>query len=145
MYTRITLRSLVLAGLLLALHGCTLLPEGRDSPAPVETRDGRVPPSAPEPAPDPTEPAPAEPHAVQAYGPLLARAETATRAGDYDQALGLLERAQRIDPDSAEVYLHLARTYAAQGRQDRARATAERGLLYCRSQRECDALREFLR
>lgn len=140
-----TSRSLLLATLLLALHGCTLLPEGRDAPAPVETRDGRPPaPDAPQPAP-PAERAPAEPNAVQAYGPLLARAETATRAGDYDQALGLLERAQRIDPDSAEVYLHLARTYASQGRQDRARATAERGLLYCRSQRECDALREFLR
>lgn len=144
-----SLRLLVVFGFLL-LHGCTLLPPGRDTPAPVETRDSRLPPpkedSAPAPpAPSPVEPAPAESSSAHAYGPLLARAEVAVGHGDYDQALSLLERAQRIDPDNARIYLELARTYAAQGRGDRARNMAERGLLYCRSEGECEALRAFLR
>ena len=140
---------LLLAGLLLALAGCTVYsPPGRQ-PAPVETRpDPTVVAPPPETLP-PTQPRPAplppEPSAAHAYGPLLARAETATAQGDYEQALALLERAQRIDPDSAEVYLHLARTYAAQGQADRSRATAERGMLYCRGERECAALRALIR
>ncbi|GAB3320549.1 tetratricopeptide repeat protein [Haliea atlantica] len=142
------LRLLALAGMVF-LHGCTLVPQGRDTPAPVETRDGRVPGTEVEtrPAPRPSVPdeVPPEPAAARAYGPLLARAEAATGQGDYDQALSLLERAQRIDPDNARIYLELARTYAAQGRPERARNMAERGLLYCRGERECDALRAFLR
>lgn len=142
-------RLLAVMGVLL-LHGCTLMPQGREAPAPVETRDGRVPAGevgrrpASEPAP-PAEVVPPEPATARAYGPLLARAEVATGQGDYDQALSLLERAQRIDPDNARIYLELARTYAAQGRQQRARSMAERGLLYCRSERECEALRAFVR
>jgi Flp pilus assembly protein TadD len=74
---------------------------------------------------------------------LLAKAEQATGRGDYEEALALLERAQRIDPDSAEVYLGLARTHAARGDAAQARATAERGLLYCSSASQCEALRRF--
>lgn len=143
-----SMRLLAVAAVLL-LHGCTLLPQGRDAPAPVETRDGRLPPkedTAPlPPASPPAEQVPAEPSSARAYGPLLARAEVAVGHGDYDQALSLLERAQRIDPDNARIYLELARTYAAQGRGERARNMAERGLLYCRSEGECEALRAFLR
>lgn len=143
-----SLRLLAVTGIVF-LHGCALVPQGRDTPAPVETRDGRGPAVEVEPRPVPEPPAPEEaqpePAAARAYGPLLARAETATGQGDYDRALSLLERAQRIDPDNARIYLELARTYAAKGRPERARNMAERGLLYCRSERECDALRAFLR
>jgi tetratricopeptide (TPR) repeat protein len=87
---------------------------------------------------------PAPPHSGPSpYAGLLARAETAVEQGQYEQALALLERAQRIDPDSGEIYLQLARTYDAKGDLSLARATAERGLLYCASKRQCGALREL--
>lgn len=146
---RLCMRLLVVAGLLV-LHGCTLLPQGRDTPAPVESREGRPVAAEVETAPVPAPPAKspplpaAESRAESAYAPLLARADSATRAGDYDQAISLLERAQRIDPDNARIYLELARTYAARGYHDRAQVMAERGLLYCRSERECEDLRAYL-
>jgi len=88
--------------------------------------------------------APPTPPATAAYGPLLARAEQAAAAGDFERALGLLERAQRVDPDSADVYLAMARTHYARGDYAQARATAERGLLYCASKAQCAALRAFV-
>jgi Tfp pilus assembly protein PilF len=57
----------------------------------------------------------------------------------------LLERAQRIDPDSAEVYLGMAKTHWARGDATQARVTAERGLLYCSTARQCEALRGYVR
>ncbi len=77
------------------------------------------------------------------YADLVKRADDARLAGEYDQALALLERAQRIDPDSAEIYLALAETHRARGDIGQARATAERGLLYCVSRAQCDALRAY--
>jgi Tfp pilus assembly protein PilF len=59
--------------------------------------------------------------------------------------LALLERALRIDPDSAEVYLEMAKTHHAGGDRAQARATAERGLLYCSGSTQCDALRAYTR
>ena len=71
----------------------------------------------------------------------MKKAEQARARGDYEQALALLERAQRIDPESGEIYLQLARTHRARGDSAQARATAERGLLFCAGKTECDALR----
>lgn len=143
------LQRLLCAGLLLVLAGCSIYRPPGSEPAPVETRpDPTVVTPAPETSPpEQPRPAPVPPDsgAARASGPLLARAETATARGDYEAALALLERAQRIDPASAEVYLHLARTYAAQGQTERARATAERGMLYCRGDRECASLRALIR
>ena len=55
----------------------------------------------------------------------------------------LLERAQRIDPGSADIYLALAETHQARGDLSQARATAERGLLYCNGASQCGALRAY--
>lgn len=79
------------------------------------------------------------------YAALVKRAGAAREAGEYEQALALLERAQRIDPDSAEIYLALAETHRARGDLSQARATAERGLLYCGHPAQCDALRAYTR
>ena len=87
----------------------------------------------------------ATPSASTAWTPLLAKADRATNSGDYEQAMALLERAQRIDPDSAEVYLGMAKTHSAKGDDIQARATAERGLLYCSGKTQCDALRGYTR
>lgn len=51
--------------------------------------------------------------------------------GEYDRAQALLQRAHRIDPTDAEVYLDLAELYAEEGDLSASRAMAERGLLYC--------------
>lgn len=83
--------------------------------------------------------------ASAAWQPLLSKAEQAVDRGDYEQALALLERAQRIDPDSAEVYLGIAQTQLAKGDAAQARAAAERGLMYCSSTTVCDALRALAR
>lgn len=134
------------------LAACATSQPPRQGPAPVE--------SAPRPdyneaerVPGPRAPAPVPPAAQQpqteapvaAYGPLLDRASDARERGDYEQALSLLERAQRIDPRSARVYLELAATHHARGDHDQARTVAERGLLYCRNRTICAALQSFTR
>jgi Flp pilus assembly protein TadD len=139
-FWRELLRGAVLA-ILLVVAGCSTTPPAQPpAPAPI------VKPPAPtvvKPAPVPQPPParPAGPSASAAWQPLLAKADAATQHGDYEQALALLERAQRIDPASGEVYLSMARTQLAKGDAAKARATAERGLLYCATDALCDALR----
>jgi tetratricopeptide (TPR) repeat protein len=134
-------RLAVAVWLALLLAGCSVysLP-GQQEPAPPP------PTTTPPPPPVPEQPAPParDPNASNAYGGLVDKATAARSRGDYEQALALLERAQRIDPDSGEIYLELARTYAAKGDDASARATAERGLLYCRDD-ECAQLKAFTR
>ena len=144
MLYRVSLR-LVVVGALLLPSACAVvsLPGGEPKPP--------VPVVTPQPEPVPPTPAPSAPRTqpdagvVAAYSPLLDKAETAASQGDYEQALALLERAQRIAPDSAAVYLAMARTYASKGDAARARATAERGLLYCSVGNVCDELRAYIR
>ena len=90
----------------------------------------------------PTTPAP-KVATTTPYADLVRRADAARDAGEYDQALALLERAQRIDPGSADIYLALAETHQARGDLSQARATAERGLLYCSGASQCSALRAY--
>lgn len=129
---------------LVVVAACTTYTPQETPPAPVEKPPApavMVPP-APRP-PQPPVPLPAPPSATAAWQPLLAKAEQATQRGDYEEALALLERAQRIEPNSGEVYLCMARTHSARGDSAQARATAERGLLYCSSDAMCAALRGF--
>ena len=78
-----------------------------------------------------------------AYGSLLIKAESAADRGDYEQALSLLERAHRLDPDSGEIYLAMARVHCEKGDRQQCRAVAERGLLYCQGREQCAALRQL--
>ena len=75
----------------------------------------------------------------------MAKAELAAEGGDFERSLALLERALRIDPDSAELYLALADVHARKGDTGMAKATAQRGMLYCSSAAQCDALRRYSR
>ncbi|MEM9257219.1 MAG: tetratricopeptide repeat protein [Pseudomonadota bacterium] len=95
--------------------------------------------------PHTSKPAVQEPVGSTAYQPLLARAREASAKGDYEQALALLERAQRINPNGADIYLSMARVHEARGDWSQARAVAERGLLYCQSSARCNALRVYTR
>ncbi|MEZ5574045.1 MAG: tetratricopeptide repeat protein [Halioglobus sp.] len=141
---QIVLRGSVL-GLLTVLAACTSYKPQPETPAPVITPPGHEVGTPPEKPQTPPPARPASPSASAAWQPLLAKAEQATRNGDYEQALALLERAQRIDPDSGEVYLSMAQTHQAKGDRVQARVTAERGLLYCTTEALCNALRAFTR
>lgn len=129
---------------LLLLGGCsTYSPPGK-GPAPVEKAPGHTTVTPPATTPQPSS-RPPQPSSSKAYQPLLDKAGQAADRGEYEQALALLERAQRIDPDSAQIYLAMARTHRARGDDQQARAVAERGLLYCNGQSQCGALRGYTR
>ena len=133
---------------LLLLSGCSIYSLPGGEPAPVEKQPDYTPVTPPDTRPSTPphpEPSPDVSGSSGAYRGLLDRADQASARGDYEQALALLERAQRIDPDSGAIYLNLAKTYSAKGDLALAVATAERGLLYCSGAVECDALRGFIR
>lgn len=138
--------------LLAFVSGCSIYSVPGSEPAPVESRpqytpvtpESTIPATSPIPTAPQTMPPVSDPNSSDAYQGLLNKADTASRRGDYEQALALLERAQRIDPDSGEIYLGLAKTYRDKGDENLAAATAERGLLYCESKAQCEALRRYL-
>ena len=102
-------------------------------------------PVQPEPPPQRSESAtqPLPEAAPSATAGLVQRAEDARRMGDFSKAESLLQRAQRIDPRNAEIYLEYAALHQAQGEPVEARTMAERGLLYCMGN-TCKALRSYL-
>ena len=125
------------------LGGCSIYSAPGTKPAPVEKAPD---PAVKPPATTPQTRTPATtPPPSAAYQPLLDKAAQARSRGDYEESLALLQRAQRIDPDSAQIYLAMAATHQARGDTSQARAVAERGLLYCNGSRECDALRSYTR
>ncbi len=120
--------------LLVVMNGCATYAPPK-SRAPVEQAPGievTVPPAAP------------QAKSSAAWQPLVDKATEATARGDFAQALALLERAHRIEPDSAQIYLAMAETYRAEGDLAQSKATAERGLLYCTAHDICAALRGYL-
>lgn len=135
------------AGLLLL--GLALLSACATGPAPVspespEARESSA--SAPTPALPTSAPASTGAGVTPGSSPvdnLLDEARRLRKAGDFSASFARLERALRISPERAEVYLELARGYAALGNAERASASAERGLLYCSGQ-SCRALRRFI-
>jgi hypothetical protein len=143
----IAMMRLVTLAMIALLVACatTAPPSGEVPPVPPVEKTPAPTIVTPPPAVYETPPRAATHSASAAWQPLLAKAEQAAGRGEYEQALALLERAQRIDPDSAEVYLGIARTHLAKGDTAQARATAERGLMYCSSAALCDALRALTR
>lgn len=133
---------LLVLGLGLLLTACGSNPYSLpniETGEPAVTEPGPGVPSPGEPAERPAEPA------TGAHSGLLLKAKNARIQGDYDESLAYLQRAQRIDPDNAEIYLGMAQTHAAAGNSAQARATAERGLLYCSGSSQCAALRAYTR
>jgi hypothetical protein len=121
------------------LAGCSAFTTTDSEPAPV-VKAPTTSPAPPVTAPQTPRQPPAR-STSSAWQPLVKKAEQATARGDYEQALALLERAQRIDPAAGEIYLEQAQVHQARGDLAQAKSTAERGLLYCNSSQQCDALR----
>jgi len=125
--------------MVLLMGACGTVPDS--GPAPVERRtESALDTNVPTPA---TPPSPQRAPVNDAAQNLMHRAVLELDAGDYDQALALLERALRIDPDSGGIYLALAKTYSIKGDAAMASATAQRGMLYCSGKTQCDALRAY--
>ena len=125
------------------LVGCSAMSTTDSKSAPVV----KAPATSPAPPVTPPRPPsqPPEPSTSGAWQPLLKKAEQSAARGDYEQALALLERAQRIAPTAGVIYLQQAQVHRARGDMAQARSTAERGLLYCDSSQQCDALRSISR
>lgn len=132
--------SLVLAALLTA---CAPMYQG--APAPIHSPSPVSAPPAgsyPEPATDAvSEEEQAPTYAIapvesssgsagKAVDSLLEAAWGHYRQDDFDRAIAVAERAQRLDPRAAEVYLVLASAYLGQGKDQLAGQFARRGISY---------------
>ena len=128
----------------LTMVGCSAVSTTDSPSAPVVKQAPKTKPAPPVTPPQPPG-RPPEPSTSSAWQPLVDKAAAAAARGDFEQALALLERAQRIDPGAGAIYLELAKVHQAKGDRAQARTTAERGLLYCSSLAQCDALRALVR
>ena len=136
-------RALILV-VLLALAGsaCTV-PVYEPAPAPPVARPGpagspgppgtggtpetRAPAPAPPPPPVPIPPPP-PPASSGATASLLQQSREQTAAGDYAMATSSLERALRINPRDAELWLELGRVKLRQGDYGQAESMGQRAL-----------------
>jgi cytochrome c-type biogenesis protein CcmH/NrfG len=100
-----------------SLFGATLLAACASAPGPAATGTGT--PETPDRAPGPTAPR-SEVPARERPDPgvslaLREQSAAAARAGDLDRAVAILERALRIEPERAELWLGLARLHRRRG------------------------------
>ncbi len=101
-------------------------------PAPSAPRPGPPQPAPqPVPAPAPAQPQP-RPPAPSVTLALQDEAQRAATAGDLPKAMQLLERAIRIEPDRAELWLALARVHLQDGDAAQAEQFARKALLFTR-------------
>ncbi len=128
--------------LLLVLQACGSAPSSRDAVPPVQTAVGEEVTS--EGGGGSTPAAATTSSHPPAWQSLVIRARDEAADGEYQQAIALLSRAQRIDGDAPEIYLELARVYGAMGDAGMSAASAERGLLYCSQASLCKELRRYL-
>ena len=122
---------------LLVLTACASAP----TPIPPEAPEARERSSR---TPTPTLPTDRSPSSANSpVDSLLHEARAFREQGNLSASFARLERALRIAPQRAEVYLELARSHEAAGRPGRASASAERGMLYCGAS-ICSQLRQFI-
>ena len=97
--------------------------------APTQPYPSYPPPTqAPTPAPSQAAPAPKPQSSVTLA--LQDEAQHAATAGDYAKATQILERAIRIEPDRAELWLELARVHLKEGDAAQAEQFARKALLF---------------
>lgn len=138
-----SLTRLLVAMLCIAAAGCTA-PVYEPAPAPPVPRTatnapppapgtGGVPQTpAPEPAPAPPPepiPPPPPPASSGATAALLQQSRQQSAAGDYAMATSSLERALRINPRDADLWVELGRLKLRQGDYAQAESMGRRGLV----------------
>ncbi|MGK2914123.1 MAG: tetratricopeptide repeat protein [Porticoccaceae bacterium] len=119
---------LLISGALLLSACAPLAPYPRE-PEPPAAKPPPSRPTVPEPPAikRPVErPAPAQ----AAVAGLLQQAWGHYRSNNFDGAIAVAERAQRLDPRDAEAYLVLASSYFAQAQYDQTARLAQRGIAY---------------
>jgi hypothetical protein len=134
-------RALIVACLFALLTGCVTEPQtpSRGPLPPSQTQPHPPPqqtpyPTQPLPQPTPT-PAPAQPRTQpkpQSTVTLALQdeAQRAATAGDLPKAIQILERAIRIQPDSPELWIELARLHLKEGNPAQAEQFARKALLF---------------
>ena len=133
------------AALCVVLAGCmteSSPPRSYPPPAPPVVNRPAIPPSTsaptqsypqypqptPSPAPSTAQPTP-KPQSTVTLA-LQDEAQRAATAGDYTKATQILERAIRIEPDRAELWLELARVHLKEGDAGQAEQFARKALLF---------------
>jgi len=147
MVQRLIDRALPWIAVVVLLAGCATTPSypSRPPPPPPQT----VPPSAPsmpgQPAPTYPDQPPAPPSTATPTRPdpsvsLALREESlqAASRGDTAQAIALIERAIRIEPDRPELWLDLAKLHLEEGDYASAEQFARKALLYTRNHPELE-------
>ena len=138
-------RALPVLGLLVLLTGCVTEPQTSSpyprapAPLPSQTPTTRPPwpypaPTQPAPQPVPQAPPPAQPAAPKQQSTvtlaLQDEAQRAATAGDLPKAIQILERAIRIQPDSPQLWIELARCHLKEGNAAQAEQFARKALLF---------------
>jgi len=130
-------RLVLVAAIVLVTGACAPLQTSTSAPAPVESRQpGQIRPVENPYDASPKKIAPARQAvspAQKAVSSLLKEGWTYYRVGNYERAIAIAERAQRLDPQRAEVYLLLANSYFAQGKNGLAEQLGQRGLSFSQS------------
>jgi|GEM_PF-1574213 len=133
-------RTVILVGLVVLLSGCVTQPQTppRRTPLPAPQTQTRQPSPAPlppqttplpVPAPVMPERPPPQPKASVTLA-LQDEAQRAATAGDFSKATQILERAIRIEPDRAELWIELARVHLKEGNAAQAEQFARKALLF---------------
>ncbi len=132
------------ATIALVTSACAPLQPSTSSPAPVESREPGQPSSVEKPSsvpqPSQTTPKHIEPAgqrsrpAQKAVNSLLQEGWAYYRVENYQRAMAIAGRAQRLDPQRAEVYLLLASGNFAQGKYGLAEQLGQRGLSFSQNE-----------
>jgi len=134
---------LVIVALVVATSACAPLQTSSGPAAPVDSRTAPTSPDSPgaaEAGPVEKSPtkiiAPAQQTispAQKAVSALLQEGWSYYRAENYDRSVAIAERAQRLNPRRAEIYLLLAKSYFALGQGQLAEQLSQRGLSFSQS------------
>lgn len=116
------------------IGACTLVSPRQTPPTPPSTSSLPPPPPAPQQPPQPTPPAARPPPPVRHIGLLPASralvklAHTEAEQGDYPAASSTLDRALRIEPNNALLWIELGRIRLAEGDAHQAEGGARKAL-----------------
>ncbi len=130
----LTFRLLPVALLVMLSSACAPLQTSTGAPAPIESRQpGKIRPVEKADESPAKKIAPARQAvspAQKAVSSLLQQGWGYYRVGNYERSIAIAERAQRLDPQRAEIYLLLAKSYFAQGKSEVAEQLSQRGLSF---------------